>query len=52
MKVRQKDAWLFALPISFMIRRTLLEFEELVSYCEEKNIYLVIGYDSKPHGVG
>jgi hypothetical protein len=28
------------------------ESEELVRYCEEKSILLVIGYDSTPHGVG
>jgi len=25
------------------------EFEELISYCEEENIYLVIGYDPNTH---
>jgi len=52
MKVRQKDVWLSVLLICLMIPRILpltKEFEELVHYCEEENLYLVTGCDSNSH---
>jgi hypothetical protein len=47
----QKDGWLFVRPICHVIPRILpsKEFEEFVRYCENENLYLVVGCNPNAH---